>query len=251
MLGTSIDDIADLDVDSLVGKRWTDKGYTSTTMDRAIAKEFRDPSANPKATNQLSYEIEIRSPKGTRATYMDNDTVKVGAFDEAELLLDRNTSFQIARSEVVETTLANGKVQRHLKLVVDVKQAAIRPPVNKVTNKWLDDMGVGKEKTRTDVWRMKNKVEEIDATDAFLSKQKGMTIEEIYTHVDKAQADFESAGKLIESTLGGPVKFVPPPPAFAIKKIEKALPKLSNKYGGRVNRHIPWRILCADGKERR
>lgn len=85
---------------SLVGHQFKDPGYMSTSLDLNTAYGFMRMKHKAQKKAVL---MEVRLPKGARATYMEGITENPG---ELELLVDRNSDFRV----VGETSVNwNGK----------------------------------------------------------------------------------------------------------------------------------------------
>lgn len=78
-------------------KVFQDKGFTSTSLSRDVAKRFAKSDARP-LENQ-SHLIEYHAPKGTKAAYVEGLTASEGEF---EMLLDRGQKFKIR--EILDAT---------------------------------------------------------------------------------------------------------------------------------------------------
>ncbi len=75
------------DLSSLVGTTYTDKGFTSTTLDKKVAEYFKGES------NANGAVLEITVPKGAHAGWMQ--IAGVNDAGESELLLARNSKFKV------------------------------------------------------------------------------------------------------------------------------------------------------------
>lgn len=82
-----VDDGMTSDPEAYVGDMIRDKGFTSTTLDPAIAESFA-------GYGEGATILKIDLPKGSRAGYIDALDVK-GDFQERELLLARGSALQI------------------------------------------------------------------------------------------------------------------------------------------------------------
>lgn len=73
---------------SLVGTKFTDKGFTATTTDRAYAKKFKNYVGGDKA-----YIIQINAKKGTKGGFMD----RFRHLSESEFLMPQGSSFVVTK----------------------------------------------------------------------------------------------------------------------------------------------------------
>ncbi len=88
-----------------------DKGFTSTSLSRSVAKDFAKADSRP-LENQ-SHIIEYHAPKGTKAAFVEGLTATA---DEFEMLLDRGQKYKIR--EILDATneFGNGA----MKFIIDL-----------------------------------------------------------------------------------------------------------------------------------
>lgn len=87
--GGTIPGITDRLADVQAGEVFSDKGFVSTTMNTAIAREFADKTPGAAI-------IQIHAPQGTKMVYMEPFTQL--EHSESELLLKPNTKFKVLRT---------------------------------------------------------------------------------------------------------------------------------------------------------
>ena len=91
-----------------------DKGFTSTSLSRSVAKDFAKSDARP-LENQ-SHLIEYHAPKGTKAAYVEGLTATE---DEFEMLLDRGQKYKIREILDASDELGYGAMKFIIDLIND------------------------------------------------------------------------------------------------------------------------------------
>lgn len=84
---------------SLVGRTFRDKGFVSTSADRAIASDF----AVGERFGEEGVLLEVRVPRGTHAIQVSSDTFNgraPSAKPEQEILLDRSLRYRVVSDEM-------------------------------------------------------------------------------------------------------------------------------------------------------
>jgi hypothetical protein len=80
------------------GKRYTDKGFVSTSLDPGTAHFFSTMDFLPGT----GHVVHIKVPKGSKALYMNQQNLTSAHEAEHEVLLPRNSKFRYEGSENVE-----------------------------------------------------------------------------------------------------------------------------------------------------
>ena len=91
-----------------------DKGFTSTSLSKSVAKDFSKSDARP-LENQ-SHLIEYHAPKGTKAAYVEGLTATE---DEFEMLLGRGQKYKIREILDASDELGYGAMKFIIDLIND------------------------------------------------------------------------------------------------------------------------------------
>ena len=88
--------ITDKNVKSLVGKIITEKGFSSTSLDRDIAQHFENKAKSNTKSPQIMFEINVPKGKNKAMPIWDFSTYEI----EQEILLQRDAKFKISDVQI-------------------------------------------------------------------------------------------------------------------------------------------------------
>jgi hypothetical protein len=94
-----------------VGKAFKDPGFLSTTVDKAVIKNFGGDTSTRSKYNIPKVAITVRAPAGTRAMYMPVANPE-RLLKEYELLFDKDQSYRVVSKKEV-----NGNYEIELEIL--------------------------------------------------------------------------------------------------------------------------------------
>ena len=97
---------------ALSSQVFEDKGFTSTSLSKDVAKQFAGKGMNVMDAEKISHLIEYHAPKGTKAGYVEGLS---STPEEFEMLLDRGQKYRIR--DIVDSEEFGGG---SLKFIIDL-----------------------------------------------------------------------------------------------------------------------------------